>query len=208
LWSARASLTAIHVYSEEPFIPWELVHLKPPAQDGPQRLPADVHFLGQKGLVRWFHNQGNPPLEIRVRSHRFLYAIPDYPHPDYRLEAAQEEIPFLENLGAQPVQAEPNVLRDLIQKPGRLDLFHFSGHGEADPGKEAAARILMTGRIEGKDYIPEYLRSEVVAQYGNLVGADGSRPLIVLNACQAGRVGWQLTSIGGFAEAFVRAGAG
>src|SRR5207237_1614562 len=47
LWSARGSLKAIHVYSEEPFIPWELVHLKPPAQDGPQRLPADMHFLGQ-----------------------------------------------------------------------------------------------------------------------------------------------------------------
>lgn len=37
-----------------------------------------------------------------------------------------------------------------------------------------------------------------------LVGAA----LVVLNACQAGRAGIQLDSIGGFAEAFIHAGPG
>jgi CHAT domain-containing protein len=32
--------------------------------------------------------------------------------------------------------------------------------------------------------------------------------MVVLNACQAGRQNWKLTGIGGFAQAFLRRGAG
>ena len=32
--------------------------------------------------------------------------------------------------------------------------------------------------------------------------------MVVLNACQVGRTGYQSTSIGGFAEAFLKGGAG
>ncbi len=39
-------------------------------------------------------------------------------------------------------------------------------------------------------------------------GPDGNRAVIVLNACQAGRLGFKLTGIGGFAQAFLKRGAG
>jgi CHAT domain-containing protein len=87
-------------------------------------------------------------------------------------------------------------------------LFHFSGHGEAEPGSDLTARILLTGRVENNSYVPDYLRSNAVAQNARLKSSNGNRALAVLNACQVGRANWQLTSIGGFAEAFLRAGAG
>ena len=38
--------------------------------------------------------------------------------------------------------------------------------------------------------------------------ADGMQPIVVLNACQSGRSGYTLKGMGGFAEAFIDAGAG
>jgi hypothetical protein len=212
LWELRDQLRAIHVLSEEPFIPWEIVHLKAPPQPGalPPQLPPEPHFLAQKGLVRWLYNHGRAPREIRIRRSHSFHVIPDYPHSDFKLPAAQEEIPFLEQrLHAKPLEAESNAILDLLEQPGAVDLFHFSGHGEAEAGNAAlTARIMLLGRPEGRSYIPLYLNSTLVQESAHLTGPEGNRPLVVLNACQVARAGWQLTSIGGFAEAFLRAGAG
>lgn len=210
LWELRDQLRAIHVLSEEPFIPWEIVHLKAPPQPGgtPPPLPPESHFLAQKGLVRWLHNRGKAPREIRIREGHAFYVIPDYPHTTWKLPAAQEEIPFLEQrLHATPLVAESNAILELLEKPGAVDLFHFSGHGEAEADNAALARIMLLGRVEGTSYIPLYMNSAPIQQL-TLTGPEGNRPLVILNACQVGRVGWQLTSVGGFAEAFLRAGAG
>lgn len=210
LWSVRDRLRAIHVLSEEPVIPWELVHLKPPPEDGqPQPLPSDTHFLAQKGLVRWLHNYRKAPRRIDVRRGHAFHSIPDYAHPDYQLPAAQAEIGFLEaELQSRSAGNDAASLRNLLQSPGKVDLFHFSGHGEAETDKAHVARMLLEGRFEGTRYMPDYLRSDVVAQQAHLCGENGNRPVVMLNACQVGRLGWHLTSIGGFAEAFLRAGAG
>jgi hypothetical protein len=213
LWKARDQLRAIHVLSEEPFIPWELVHLKPPRQAGapPQPVPAGLHFLAQKGLVRWLHNRGRACRDIRIRSGRASYVIPDYPEPGLKLPAAQEEIPFVrDRLKASPLAADPFEIIQCLRGPGALDLFHFSGHGEAesDPTRARFARILLRGEKVGGAWQRRYLTSQEVQQHAQLVGSDGSRPLVVLNACQIGRGSWQLTSLGGFAEACLRAGAG
>jgi hypothetical protein len=50
LWEHRDQLNSIQVLSTEPFIPWELVHLKEP---GRPQLPNETRFLGQMGMVRW-----------------------------------------------------------------------------------------------------------------------------------------------------------
>src|SRR5690606_9578953 len=54
LWKHRDQIDSIMVLAEEPFIPWELVHLKEPGKG----LPSETRFLGQMGLVRWLHNMG------------------------------------------------------------------------------------------------------------------------------------------------------
>ena len=41
-----------------------------------------------------------------------------------------------------------------------------------------------------------------------MAGPDGNRAVIVLDACQVGRLGFKLTGIDGFAQAFLKRGAG
>ena len=212
LWEVRNTIKSIQVVAEEPFIPWELVHLKPPrAADGkPVPLPDETHFLAQKGLVRWLHNKGAAPLTLNVRKGRSFYLVPDYPHPDYKLPAAQEEIPFLQKMiGGKPVKPDVTAIRDLMRIPGTVDHFHFSGHGEAEAQKAVDAQLMLSGTIEsGNQWVPRYLKADFIAQNARLEGQDGAKPIVVLNACQVGRAGWRLSSIGGFAESFISAGAG
>ena len=60
LWQHRDQLDRLVVRSDEPFIPWELVHLKDPEQ---RLRPEEPLFLGQFGLVRWLSTApaGVPP---------------------------------------------------------------------------------------------------------------------------------------------------
>lgn len=202
LWQHRRELNSILVLSEEPFIPWELVHLHAPGQT----LPGDEqYFLGQLGLTRWLHAAGWPPEALRLRPGKGRYIIPHYPHSEYQLPAAEQEELFLrEELQAKRVAPTAQAVRKLVQEPGELDFLHFAGHGEVLLGNIANAQLLLQGRVEGGNYLPEYLSANTVRQYANIKSA---RPLVVLNACQAGRAGYQLTGIGGFARSFLLAGA-
>ena len=205
LWQHREAIKSIMVFSEEPFIPWELVHMKQPGQ----RLGTEPLFLAQKGLVRWLHNYGWPPQEIALRRQRCRYVIPDYPHPDYHLAQAQEEAGFLQRrFGATPVDPQPNPVRELLRQGGGFDLLHFAGHGVAEQENIANAQLMLQGRVESGSYIPAYLSATIVEQFARLQGSDGRQPIVVINACQAGRAGYKLSGIGGFARAFLTGKAG
>ena len=218
LWEYRHRLRHIVVLSTEPFIPWELLHLKEPGTD---RLPAQTCFFGQLGLVRWRLApsdglgkawDGWPPSRLPLRPGRARYLIPDYPDRQYALPAVDTERRYLtDNLQATPVQPHFRETVELLRKADDFDLLHFAGHAVASSEKIADAHLLLEGRREawtdgGDRYVPEQLRISVVAQ--NLAAAGGHRPIVVLNACQAGRLGNQLSSTGGFAEAFLSGGAG
>jgi hypothetical protein len=205
LWGHRNDLKSIMVISEEPFIPWELVHLKQPGKP----LPAETKFLGQMGLVRWLHEAGWPPDRIRIRKGHARYVIPNYPDGRYTLPEAQLESKFLkEKFGATAVQADSDAVRDLLQSPGSFDLLHFACHGHAEQDNISDAGLLMEGRIENGQYVMDFLTATTAEQSSYLKADDGNRALIVLNACQAGRSGYQLTGLGGFAQAFLKREAG
>jgi CHAT domain-containing protein len=99
-------------------------------------------------------------------------------------------------------------VRRLLAEGGGFDLLHFACHGEAEAGNIANARLRLEGRVENQNYIPAFLSATTVEQHAALADPEGNRPVIVLNACQAGRAGYQLTGIGGFARAFLSRGAG
>ncbi len=205
LWEHRDQIEAIQVLSTEPFIPWEIVHLKEPGG----ALGPEEHFLGAKGLVRWLHGTW-PPDEIRIRPARVRAVVPSYPEgTNFRLPEAEAELAFMkQQFGAEAVEPTVRDVRDLLSEPGSFDLLHFAGHGTAEQSDVTNARLMMQGRIDGGNYVPEFLNATTVSEFANLVGADGNRPLVVLNACQVGRAGYQLTGIGGFAAAFINRGAG
>jgi hypothetical protein len=205
LWVNRRRLASIQVLATEPFIPWELVHLRQPGKP----LPKETRFLGQMGLVRWLYGSGWPPDHLRVRPNRARYVIPDYPDERYALPETKLEREFLEQtFGATAVDPQPTAVRTLISTKGSFDLLHFAGHGAADSSAISEARLLLQGRIEDGQYIEASLTATTVDSRADLTGSDGARPVVVLNACQAGRLGYRLTGIGGFAEAFLKGGAG
>lgn len=205
LWENRSALKSIMVLSEEPFIPWELVHLKEPDCTS---LPEEVAFLGQMGLVRWTYNVGHFPDIIKIRQDRSYYIIPKYLQPEYHLPQAAEESLFLEKVfQAQPIEAKSSKVRKHLESRN-IDLLHFAGHGLADQGDISKSQLVLQGYKEKGKYFPDYLSATMVGQHSKLTSADNNRPLIVLNACQIGREGYTLTGIGGFAKAFLRGGAG
>jgi len=204
LWENRARLGQLMVMSQEPFIPWELVHLK----ERGKKLGAETLFLGQFGMVRWLWGTFPRPVRFRTRKGKVLALCPVYANPDWVLpEVAQEEEFLKKYLAARPVPAVQGAVLDLIQKGG-FDILHFAGHGTASNTAASDARILLAGRAENGSYVEESLSASVVEQLADLADAKGNGPLVVLNACQAGRVARQLSSLGGFAQAFLGGGAG
>lgn len=213
LWKHRNTLTNIRILSTEPFIPWELVHLKSPTT---RRLPRETIFLAQLGLVRWLYDEEGAPLRLQIRKGKAWSVTPDYPDERYILTEPANEAAFLEKtFGAEAVEPRTDRVMALLKKRGAVDLFHFAGHGAASGGSIQDANILLQGRIDprpaaGQDpYIPDELPAMLIQQDADLAAPGAPvRPLVVLNACQVGRTGMQLSSIGGFAQAFIGAGAG
>jgi len=204
LWQHRQTIRSVQVLSSEPFIPWELVFLRDPAQRKPG---ADAAFLGELGVVRWLVN-GYPPEALRIRKGKARYVIPAYAPPN-ELPDAQDEIDMLKKrFGATEVPAEAEAVYDLLERPGSFDLLHFACHGAADAADIGTARLEMPGkpRLDGslseEDVLATTVRHEAELR------ADGMQPIVVLNACQSGRSGYTLKGMGGFAEAFIEAGAG
>lgn len=202
LWEYHRIIDSIMVLSTEPFIPWELIHLKQP---GKSYLPDETIFLGQMGLVRWLYGSGRfPPETIEIQKGNIKYIIPHYPDSRYRLPQAEQESDFLEKTFQATSISPTSKSVQKILKQGSFDLLHFAGHGTAEHSNIGNSKLLMEGRIESSQYKPEYLSATVVEQNAQLT----SRPMVVLNACQIGREGYTLTGIGGFAEAFLKGGAG
>lgn len=205
LWENRHRLHNIIVLSTEPFIPWELLHLKAPDTS---RLPDETCFLGQLGLVRWLWGTW-PPERLVLRPGRARFITPDYPDKRYRLPSVRAEQRFLvQHLKAMAVEPHYRQVMALLRS-GEFDLLHFAGHAVAASEDIANAQLLLEGHREsgpeGDSYVLDPLGASVIGQH---MASAGARPIVVINACQAGRLGHQLSSMGGFAVAFLGRGAG
>jgi hypothetical protein len=208
LWSNWRKLDHIYVRSDEPFVPWELVHLKKP---GSGALPRETRFLGQRGLTRWlldtdFQPQSN--LHIRKKSAR--YVIPDYANEDDALPNAEAEQKLISDLfDATALPQAQSALYRALGDPDSYDLLHFCCHGTGDSSDIMQARIELAGKcrdVDGKrKCTKEYLSAETVRQ---TVSVQKSRPLVVMNACQSGTAGYAMSGLAGFAPAFLQGGAG
>ena len=204
LWKNRDNLDNLFLIADEPFIPWELVHLKPPV--GPRQ--QEPRFLGQLGLVRWQFTPFPAQPQLQARAGKVFAVCPEYEDPSLDLAEVQAEAQFLTTtFGATAVHATEQKVRQLLRRRGGFDLLHFSGHGLADQGNIGEAKIVLAGRTVGGALVSDYLSSTTVAENAKFGNRSGAGPLVVLNACQVGRSGEQLSSLGGFARAFLEAGA-
>jgi CHAT domain-containing protein len=111
-----------------------------------------------------------------------------------------------DRFGAKAVTATPNGVERLL-RGGGFDLLHFSGHGAARSDDIAEAKVLLKGQRRGSSVREQYLTSTDVSANLDWTGPDSVGPIVVLNACQTGRSGELFTTVGGFAKAFLDAGA-
>lgn len=205
LWRHRDRIGCVRVISREPSIPWEILHLKDPAEAGvPLEEPL---FLAELGLVRWHNDLGYPPVRLRLRTGFARYVVPEYGDPGMDLPAAREEQRLLaEIFGATPVTPTRDEVLKLLNFPGRFDLLHFACHGHANREKVWRSGLYLARRSPNSQY--ETLGVTEVATYARLGGELGGRPAVFLNACQVGHRAQMLIGTGGMADAFLGAGAG
>lgn len=208
LWESRESIGAIQVYSDEPFVPWELLYLKEPGRPARQ----DSFFLAERGLFRWISNSDYrqyAPDTIRIRPSGFKYIVPEYPtNSGYVLAGAQAERKMLEDkFNATAISATAISVQQALTDAREHDVLHFACHGLANSASIWNAGLLMQGEMDGDQYKEDHLDYEWTSMFADLRTSGEAGPLVFLNACQIGRQGYNLTATGGFAQAFVTAGA-
>ena len=211
MWEKRDELQNIQVFSEEPFIPWEVVHLKDP--DGSLTRGGESEFLAEKGLVRWLWldgDNGSPARKLANFDSNCYSVVPEYPPgSDRQLDGAQEELDLMKDtVGTRSLPADSGEVIDLLATKGGFELLHFACHGEAESGAIWDAGLLMTGKMRSGKYVKDLMTPDQVTSFANFHSEEGRRPVVFLNACQTGRTGPQLTGLGGFAKAFLEKGAG
>ena len=160
------------LYADEPFVPWELVHLKPP--NGPRQ--EKPRFLAQGGLVRW--QPGSfPPREMHVRAGQARSLVPGVPRPAVRADRTgpRASSSWSDRFGATKVTATPTGVRTLLRS-GEFDLLHFSGHGAADPDDILDAKLLLQGLKRGGTVEPQYLGATTVSENASLGREGRARP--------------------------------
>lgn len=192
----RDTVNTVQIVSDEPWIPWEMVH---PSED------ASDSFLGNRfELTRWLSGAQPPAKAIQVAG---VASISGEMHSgdglgraaEGELGRAADEQRLVANLAwptpvedLSPDRAGFQELRCLLEE-GRIDLLHFAGHG--DLGAESREpKVTLVDR----PFRPRHLRAF------DLEKLRERRPLVFLNACHGGQRAWRLAGLGGWADAWIR----
>ncbi len=179
---------SIAIYSQEPYIPWELI--RPQKESGEQ---AD--FLGISFRIARWKQAVRFPDPLVVSGFSVIAPVYTAESGARPLPGAQEEADALvAEFGATRIAGELGAVTDLLESTRGVQLIHFAGHGDFDPDAENDTVI----KLADQALVPEDVYR------ANLGRA--SRPLVFLNACEVGEEGWALTRIGGWAEAFTDVG--
>lgn len=199
-WKGKTLL----ILSDEPYLPWEL--LWPYDATGWE---DDAPWSFTLRMTRWLRKDaagnGNekPPVKLRLRTWSVL--APRYSLLS-KLDGALAERQALLGIAAQhgivdvsPAEPTWQATIELLERGG-YDWLHAAAHGNfyaASPDTDSALwlerdRALAPDVVVGAS-IESHLRAE--------------RPAFFFNACQAGRQGWALTRLGGWANRLIGGGA-
>lgn len=188
-------IRSLLVTSDEPWIPWEII--KPYEYDEPSGQEIDDPFLCEQfRLSRWLAGRAVPPA-ISIQTAQLVKFADN-------LANVEQEARYFDGL---PTRLRNKVaVRGAVETPGEIldllaqaaaHLLHFACHGNFnydDPNESVL-------RLKGGVFRPSQVAGKQAA------GVRKSKPLVFVNACHAGRSGFSLTGIGGWAERFVDAGA-
>lgn len=180
----QGTIKSLHIISDEPWIPWEMVK--------PVDLDEDVadDYLAQGWQVsRWLAGPGQAD-RLRISEARLVA-------PNTDLEFVQREVQFFAGLSGRSVAVDEPV-RQLAQvraiaKQG-VELLHFSTHGRVNSQNIDSSSILLEDNAELR---PIDLLGEAV------LGLRRRRPLVFMNTCHGARMGFSLAGLGGWATQMI-----
>ncbi len=201
-WKGRT----LFVFSDEPFFPWELLwphHV--PGEPG-DYWEDDQPWCLTLRLARWLRRKPDgeghdtPPTALDIRGMACLAPT------DSRLAAAPQELALLRGLAAErgwvdlsPAVPTLGAVKDLLEDGG-YDWVHAATHGSVRPaGGEEAFVLWLQGTMPiGPDAIVGRVARNVLDR----------RAGFLFNACHAGRQGWSLNRLDGWAQQLIGSGAG
>ncbi len=187
----RNLVHTVLVVSDEPWIPWELVK---PYED------RDDDYLGlQFQLTRWLAGAPHPADLIRVQ--RLAVFAAGETAGAAALPHAEEERQVLAKwadvspgvVDGSPEEAVRGELTALLER-GDVDLLHFVGHGDFNPGQPDESAI----QLQDGPFRPRHLSGPLRE------GIRQRQPLVFLNACRIGQQGRTLTGLGGWVDTLVQ----
>lgn len=186
---------SVWIVSDEGWIPWELLVLSRQDASG----PVTGQFLCETfALTRWQPDR-RPHLDLPLR--QLALVVTD--HRDLPAVARERrDIEALAGAG-RTVREVPARYEDLTKAmaEGTFDGWHFAGHGVAygeDP-------YVLGIRLPGDEALTKLTPKDLAGDAANL---GRCRPLVFLNACRTGQGAASLVRVGGWASAFLAAGAG
>jgi hypothetical protein len=201
----RAEAASVLLFTEEPYVPWELASFNPPLQTP---FGGTSPFLGAHvALGRWPLTDSRPkPVPRRrvdVTDRAVLTAkyvgVTGWP----QLPFAEAEAAALADRYPRTAVVEP-VFRDVLDCLGgapAVDVLHVALHGRFDPQGVDQGLVLLAPKANG-GFGPQYLKPQHVD------AVTMPRPtFLFLNACQVGQGQVALGDYAGLAAAFLRAGA-
>jgi len=201
----RAEAPSVLLFTEEPYVPWELASFNPPLQTP---FGGTSPFLGAHvALGRWPLTDSRPkPVPRRrvdVTDRAVLTAkyvgVTGWP----QLPFAEAEAAALADRYPRTAVVEP-VFRDVLDCLGgapAVDVLHVALHGRFDPQGVDQGLVLLAPKANG-GFGPQYLKPQHVD------AVTMPRPtFLFLNACQVGQGQVALGDYAGLAAAFLRAGA-
>jgi CHAT domain-containing protein len=196
LWKDSSLL----ILTDEPHLQWELLW---PYGEVDDDEPWCLTLCLSRWLARRAVGDGNTGAPGILPLTALACVAPE----DSHLPAARRERTFLQSLlrnrgvrDISPSVATLDAILDLL-RVGPFDWFHVISHGNFSPRDPDRRSALC---LEGRQALtPQHL---VGAEIEGVLRR--SHPAFVFNACHAGRMGWELTGLGGWADRLISCGAG
>ncbi|MCX7671026.1 MAG: CHAT domain-containing protein, partial [Anaerolineae bacterium] len=182
------------ITSDEPWIPWEIVRPFAVDRDG-NVLYDDPPLCEMFRLSRWLAGPGTPD---QVRLKQGAWVAPPGGAP-----AAEAESRYFQELHRRQWQVSlEGPLTRVADVQARLQaksvqLLHFACHGNFDASNPDNSMV----KLEGGYFSPAQLDARMRA------GLAAAKPLVFLNACHSGEIGFALTGLGGWASTLIGWGA-
>jgi CHAT domain len=191
-WQFKGNVKSLLITSDEPWVPWEMIK---PYRHVNGKEEQDLFWCQQFSMSRWL---SGPSTADDLAANVVLSVAPSQSN----LSSAQEEMIFLTELNnfrssLSSVSAFDCGLdlEDYI-RDNEFSILHFACHGMFDNTSPNDSAILLN---DGP------LRPSDLRLYFN---QTQPRPLIFINACHGGRIGFSFTGLGGWAEHLVKARVG